>query len=429
VRLGAASGRALTAISMVGLAGVLGFVPVGCAQKGSGNAARVNIGAFRSQAGHDGVGEALTGDRVEPGMVRLDPGLGFDTSLGDRGVLSVEVLAGPPEPTTVPSLPSGTETFVEAKVGEINGTPVFASEFFDEQFAQRLRADSRTKPPNQWRADAMLAIRTKLSELIQDALLTQEGRATLTPDEQKGLLFVLNRFEQSLQSQHMGSSQAFRQALEEEGESVAGKREQRERRMLQSRVIRPLIRTVQITPADISRMYRQQYQLYHYGLVQFRQIQVRVDQPDDVAAVTAELEKGTPFAEVASQEWNGFRRDTGGLRDEIHYVGDYETAELFSQPALNTAALSLKKGEWTGPIEVNGTIMVWLFSERFERTDISQYEAQLHIGAKLGARERAEVIRRYVDRLRDRASFTDENIMAEQLLGIAIERFYQPGAG
>lgn len=259
--------------------------------------------------------------------------------------------------------------------------------------------------------------------------MTQEGRATLTPDEQQGLLFFLNRWEKVMQSRYMGSSQAYRQALDDEGTSVAGEREMKERRLLQAQVLRPLVRTIQITPADISRTYRQEYHLYHHGVVQFRQIQVPADQPGDVAAITAELEKGTPFEEVASQELNEYRRDTGGLRGEMRYAGDYETAELFSQPPLNIAAQSLALGEWVGPISLNGTLMVWLYSDRFERTDISQYEAQLHIGAKLGTIARGEVIGRYVERLRKRASFTDEQAMAQQLLVIATERFYLPNSG
>ena len=73
--------------------------------------------------------------------------------------------------------------------------------------------------------------------------------------------------------------------------------------------------------------------------------------------------------------------------------------------------------------------MVWLYSDQLRRTDISQYEAQLHIGAELGASARREVITRYVDRLRNRASFTDQQSMTEQLLVIATERFYRPNSG
>ena len=113
----------------------------------------------------------------------------------------------------------------------------------------------------------------------------------------------------------------------------------------------------------------------------------------------------------------------------MRYTGDYETAELFSQPPLNTAAQSLALGEWVGPISVDGTLMVWLYSDLFERTDISQYEAQLHIGAELGANAQRKIISQFVDRLRNRASFTDEQSMAEQLLVIATERFYRPNSG
>lgn len=411
------------------MAVVSGVAPLGCTQQKTPAPRRVQVGDFRSDLGAGGLGEASIRNRVEPGMVRLGPELGFDTGLGPRGTLSVEVVAGPPKPSTEPSPAAGPETFVEAKVGEINGTPVFASEFFDEQFARRLLADARTKPATKWQTDAADAIRAKLDALIQDALLTQEGRATLTPAEQQGLLFFLNRWERNRESEFMGSKQAYQRALGAQGRSAADDRERRERLLLQAQVLRPLVRTIQITPADISRTYRQDYHQYHYGVVQFRQIQVRTDQPDDVAAVSAELEKGTPFEEVASREWNGYRRDTAGLRDEMRYTGDYETAELFSQPPLNTAAQSLALGEWVGPVSVNGTLMVWLYSDLFERTDITQYEAQLHIGAELWTLARAEVVRRYVDRLRNRASFTDEQSMAEQLLVIATERFYLPNSG
>lgn len=408
---------------------VSGVAPGGCTQQKMPVSKRVHVSDFRSDIGAGGLGEASTQDRVEPGMVRLGPELGFDTGLGRRGVLSVEVFAGPPDVAAGQSFAAGPEVFVEAKVGEINGTPVFASVFFDEQFAGRLRADARTKTAAKWQSDAAKEIATRLRSLIEDALLTQEGRATLTPDQQKGLLFFLDRWERNKRSQYMGSPEAYQRALGAQGWSAAEARDQRERRVLKSQVIQPLIRAVQVTPADIARTYRKDYHLYHHGVVRFRQIQVSTDQPDDVAAVTAELEKGTSFEVVASQEWNGYRRDTGGLREEKRYTGDYETAELFSQPPLNTAAQSLHLGEWVGPVRVNETLMVWLYTDMFERTDISQYEAQLHIGAVLGVRARAEVIRRFVDRLRNRASFTDEESMTRQLLLIATERFYRPRSG
>lgn len=374
------------------------------------------------------MGEPADGDRIEEGFVRLNPDHGFDTGLGDRGVLSVEVSAGPPEPTTAPTQSVGQPVFVEAKVGEINGTPVFASEFFDDQFEGRLRANAATLTPTKWQQFAANAIRVKLDTLITEALLTQEGRSMLSPQQEQGLLFFLNRWEKQLQSRNMGSSQALRRSMSEQGETLEGRRDLQRQRMLRFQVIDSITKSVQVTPADISRTYRQQYGSFHYGTVLYRQIQISADQTENILNVTLALEGGDPFVEIASQEWNGYRRDSGGLRDAKEYSGDYETAELFSQPALNVTAQALAPGAWAGPIDLNGTHMVWLYCEELDRTDISQYEAQLHIGIKLEELEKSQLISQFVENLRDRASFTDEQIMIRQLLQIAFERFYQTDA-
>ncbi|MCH9058182.1 MAG: hypothetical protein IIB55_06105, partial [Planctomycetes bacterium] len=217
-------------LTEMGAALSAGFVLMcGCAQQSGVDDRAVTASDFRSGL----IGPPAEFDRaragIGPEMSRLDPSLGFDTRLGERAVLDIAVVTGPPGPGNPSASVVERPVLVEEKVGEINGTPVFAGEFFDEQFAGRLRADALTKAPEVWLNDAARDIRRKLNTLVQESLLTQEGRSHLTPEQQQNLFLWLNKWEKDLQSRHMGSVQLTERALNEDGRTLAQWRDERER--------------------------------------------------------------------------------------------------------------------------------------------------------------------------------------------------------
>ena len=397
----------------------------GCAQQSGVDDRAVTASDFRSGL----IGPPSKFDRaragIGPEMSRLDPSLGFDTRLGERAVLDIAVVTGPPGPGSASAMVVEKPVLVEEKVGEINGTPVFASEFFDERFAGRLRADARTKPPANWRKDAYGEIRKKLDTLVQESLLTQEGRSHLTPEQRQGLFFWLNKGEKDLQSRHMGSPQLTEQALNEDGRTMSQWRDDRERTALIIEAAQRVYRTVQVTPTDMRRAYDKNYGRFNHGWVELRQILVRADQGEVIAQINEQLGSGVGFAEIASQELNGYRREQGGLMDRRRYEGDFETAVLFERPSLDEAVGSLQPGGWAGPIELDETgLVVWLYCEGRAHTAIPWYEAQLQIESELLEEGRRTALIRYVKKLEERASFTDLNEMGLRLLEIAEERYH-----
>lgn len=400
----------------------------GCAQQSGVDDRRVTASDFRSGL----IGPPGEFDRaragIGPEMSRLDPRLGFDTRLGERAVLDIAVVTGPPGPGSPSATMVERPVLVEEKVGEINGTPVFAGDFFDEQFAGRLRADARTKAPEAWRNDAAKEIGRKLNTLVQESLLTQEGRSHLTPEQQQTLFLWLNKWEKDLRSRHMGSVQLTERALGEDGRTLAQWRDERERGALIMEAARRVYSTVQVTPTDMRRAYDKHYGRFNHGWVELRQILVRADQAEAIGRVKEQLGSGAAFAEIASQELNGYRRDQGGLMDRRSYEGDFETAVLFERPALDEAVGALSPGEWAGPIELGDTgLVVWILCEARAHTAIPWYEAQLQIESDLLNEERRSALNRYVKKLEERASFTDLNQMGVRLLEIAQERYHTPG--
>ena len=116
-----------------------------------------------------------------------------------------------------------------------------------------------------------------------------------------------------------------------------------------------MYRTVQVTPTELRRAYDKHYGRFNHGWVELRQILVRADQAEAIGRVNEQLGSGAAFADIASQELNGYRRDQGGLMDRRSYEGDFETAVLFERPALDEAVGALSPGEWAGPSGLGGT--------------------------------------------------------------------------
>ncbi|HIB69093.1 MAG TPA: hypothetical protein EYO33_29405, partial [Phycisphaerales bacterium] len=111
----------------------------------------------------------------------------------------------------------GSLQLLDAKIGDVNGKPVFTSSFFSP-IEDRLLAEAQRLSLNDWRASAGRIIAQRLDGIIADELLRAEALAALSPTQRVGLQAFLSNFRNNLLSENLGSSQlAERRILEQEG--------------------------------------------------------------------------------------------------------------------------------------------------------------------------------------------------------------------
>lgn len=347
----------------------------------------------------------------------------------DAVPVNVEAIPGSPDLTTGAPAPVEEASLLDIKVGDINGRPIFASDFFAE-FEDRLIAESRQLTRQNWTAEVRGGIRLRLKRLIDDELLRAEALESIpTAVREAGLRRFFDANRANVQSQAGGSLTAAQQRLlEESGLTLEEWLRQRRDEQLVNMSVQTIVEGVQVSGRDIRNYYERNYDTYNpQPRARFRQITVGSDNAAGVAQVTEALAAGTPFTDIASRQPNSFNRATGGLI-EIAFDGELTQATLFTLEPLNNAARALTPGQWVGPIVYgnNGVLTSWLYLETIDRSTRSLYEAQIEISGNLKLAQAEERRDQLVARLRQRASFTSEEEMAQRLLQIALARYYPP---
>ncbi len=314
--------------------------------------------------------------------------------------------------------------FVDAKIGDVNGKPIYATSFL-EPLAARLRAEAEKMPRAEWMKFARERIREELDRFVEDELLRAEAMASLTPEQKQGLFAFMNRLGQDIQSQNYGSRErANRRLYETEGKSFDQYLEdRRQRELIQFQLAQKVYRRVNVSWRDIQLTYERFYDEFNPPpTAVFRVVQSPADDDARVGAIRAHLDSSAPFEALAKDNaLNGYKPDTGGL-EERRFSGAMSEAEFFANPTLNDAARALEPGQTAGPLTL-GTSLYWIHLESLEQDSLPIYEAQLQLENRLRELRVNFEKNKYLRRLRDRASMTDLNQMVDRLVEIAADRY------
>lgn len=379
--------------------------------------------------GADPTGARAETARIEPGAGPIGAGAGGPAGGGAFGSEPVVVRGVVPgRVTTEPTLtPAGLE-LVEAKVGDINGKPIYISTFF-EPIEARLIADASRMSRNEWRRVATEEIiGPRLNGIIADELLRAEALASLTPQQRMGLRSFLSGFRQDLLSESMGSEQLARRRLESStGQTLDQALRQKETdTLIRLTLFQQINRRINVSWRDIRQRYERDANIYTPPPVAtFRMIRVPTGSQDVVDSVAQRLGGGEDFAEVASDKRNTFRPEQGGVY-EIAFVKDFTEAEFFGSEELNAQARTLNPGQTVGPFTV-GSSTTWLRLDGIERKTISLYEAQLRINQELTLERRRNEQQAYLEKLTERARVGNRQEMMVRLLRIAEDRYGPKG--
>ncbi len=375
--------------------------------------------------------DAQSRQQIQTSMPPESPAI-REVSTGD-GITLTAVQPSQPRTTDLPTMtsqsdPSGSLALLDAKVGDVNGKPIFTNSFF-ASIEDRLIAEASRLPQRQWRQSAGKTIAGRLDGIIADELLRAEALTALTPTQRVGLQAFLGNFRNNLLSENLGSSQlASRRLQEQQGKTLDEALRQKEiDTLVQLTLIQEVNRRVNVSWRDIKQRYERDIEVYSPPpTAVLRVIRAKQDDGTKRIDIQAQLDAGTSFLKIAAGALNNYNTDTDGMLT-VPIEDTYQTTEFFG-PAdvLNTAAQSLAIGEFAGPVEL-GSSVYWIKLMDIKQESISLYDAQLKIQQELTFERRKEARDNYLEKLMERARVSSRDDVLMRLLEIAEQRYGPKG--
>jgi hypothetical protein len=315
---------------------------------------------------------------------------------------------------------------IESLVGQINGRPIYAEEFFRPIEDRILVLAAR---PDQAAAKLELRqiVNQRFNNLINSELVIAEAQSRLSPDMQKGVFAWLRDMQERTIAQSGGSrSQAEEQLREQTGLGVEEYIQQRKNYELSLDLLRRKVDPrVIVSWRDVERLYdfnRAQYApepVLKLGRIRL----LKSAQTDKIEECKRLLAEGRPFSEVATT----LGMPDGGFWRDVRVGPDgMQISDLTDD--LVAALRPLKIGEVAGPIEQR-THVVWVsvLSEVAPKiVSIFDPAVQLSLRAQLFDSRRAEAQQKYIMGLRSRWLSTEIQKMEFRLLTIALTRYFDP---
>lgn len=312
---------------------------------------------------------------------------------------------------------------LDAKVGDVNGKPIFTSSFF-EPIEERLIAEAGRLQINDWRPNAGAIIAQRLDGIILDELFRAEALAALSPTQRVGLQAFLSNFRSTILSENLGSSQlASRRIQEREGMTLDQALRQKEvDTLVQLTLIREINRRVNVSWRDIEQQYEREIDRFSPPpTAVLLVIRAFKDETDKIDQIKSGLETGQSFDEIAASPLNNYKPETLG-EQRVLLEGTFEETSFFGPDALNEATRGLTLGQWTGPVELSSSVY-WIMLSDMEQETVSLYDAQLVIQRELNQQRREEAKQQYFERLQSRARVSTRDQVLMRLFEIADQRY------
>lgn len=315
---------------------------------------------------------------------------------------------------------------VESLVGQINGRPIFANDFFNSIEDNLLRIVAN---PNQQQARAQMEqlIRERFMQLVNSELVLAEAESRLSPEMKLGVLAWLRELQETTIAQRGGSRSAAEETLRDEtGMTVEQFVETRKNSALADDLLRRKVQPrVIVSWRDVERRYdlnREQYSpdpLYRVGRIRLTKT-VQQEKIDQVTKMFAEKKS---FAEVAAAVgvpnggyWTDFRVSNGkmvlkDLTDDVQ-----------------AALAPLLPGMVSAPVEQR-TSITWfsiIGSEVPPSVSIFDPMLQLRLRTQINAERNQVEQQNYLMSLRRRWLSTSIQKMELRLQKMARDRYLDP---
>jgi hypothetical protein len=330
--------------------------------------------------------------------------------------------ASQPSPASAPG--AERKLLVDQLVGQINGRPVYADEFF-APMDERFRREASRMKSREWLAFARREIEAALWDTLRDELLLAEFETGLSPEQRQGLVAFIEDVRSNVVSGNLGSSELARQRLlDTEGLDLESKVEDvTQREFIAFQLKKAIGNRVHVAARDIEQYYAQ-----HPGefapppTARFLIIRLPKTDASKIAECESALAAGEPFDRLAAR-LSTWRPDAGNASEVEIAEGEYASAALFGPAPLNVAARALAPGGVSPPVEFAGDLY-WIKLASFDRPPArSLYDAQRDIEETIRAQRIREEETRYFEQLFRRGSFSDIKQMTNRLFEFAAERY------
>jgi hypothetical protein len=366
----------------------------------------------------------------------------------------VDVIAKAEAPSTSPAAaPTGGSVLIDQKVGEINGRPIRVRDVLDDVTAgKRLETAARTRrlsandwfkltgrfdprsesqplPRDGWMQFARMVCGDRVKDMLRSELLEAEARASLRPEQKQGLAYLVNEAWENQRRESGGSRAAAERRLGEKGQTERQfQREHESKLLIEFELMERIYKKIRVSWKDVRLYYeRHQERFNPPPVARFRLIRVAGTDADGIGKVQAALDGGEPFDAVASRPPNFFHVEEGGLGEPLGdkpLSGEFAATNFGFAPALERAAHELTPGRFVR-VDV-GRDAAWLYLESISTKSraLSDRDVQLEILRTMTNELVDAELGNYLQRLKDRASFSDLDMMVEMLVEAAAERYW-----
>ncbi len=319
----------------------------------------------------------------------------------------------------------GDRLIVDSLVGQVNGRPIFADDFF-LPIEDRLIAEADGCTQREYTYRAKEIVDAELRDVVQNALFLAEAESALSPEQQQGLLYWIKQMQEQVVSDFGGTEAVARGELQKEGTTLESyMRDRKDRALIENLIQAKIQPKVIVSWRDIETEYKRHYDEYHpKGMVSLARIRLTTErQAEGIIRVMERLAAGEEFMEVADSlnssgagEWQEFEMGPGGLSEIEGISNEIMIAEVTSLTG---------QGDTAGPFEIGSTTW-WIHITEFDQPQSrSLYDPQVQRelrSAIQNARSLQEQYR-YFNSLLEEGIYDELEAMSERLLLIAVLRY------
>ena len=395
------------------LAPILGLAAlVGCASAPEGAGGTLSIADFSGAVGADAAAASAAPTGTQAPAAAPAAGLPAAGSPAPQQLGSGAADATAPWP-------------VEGLLGQVNGRPIFADEFF-ELIEDQLKQAASNPDRGVGREQFIRIVRAAFVRTVESELVVAEAESQLTAEQQQGLLAWLRTIQEETIAERGGSRSAAEASLAvEEDKSLDEFMQQRRDVAIAGRLLNQKLepRTI-VSWREVQQAYERDRKIYNpppqikIGRIRFDS-KAEVDKIERMKALVAE---GKTFPELV--------REFDIPKDGVWQTSDL-TAEGIDGLPLNDSVKSrlrdLKPGEVSKPLEQTD-LTSWFSVVSIDAPvsrSIYDREVQLAIEGQLRAVRKSIERQRYIATLRSRWVNDDIAEIEQRLVDFALERYWR----
>jgi len=333
---------------------------------------------------------------------------------------AAEATAGGGRGSAADAGPGNRQYTVDAMIGQVNGKPIYASSVFRRVGLEQLRRLGERNDPRAFAREIQPLMNDTVRQMVTDALLLAEAEASLTEQEEKGLLGALQQFREQLISEaggFIGGAQA--KLRKERGMTLEEAVEERRQEILIQKYMRErLFPRINVNRRKVERYYHDQADQFNPPA----QITVRLviaPNPDTAAQVSRAMQRDK-FDEAAA----AFAEQLMVSPDPRTFNARKEAFDQLAFEPLNTQIRQLEPGEVSPRLDIGQGRTAWV-----KLIDVQQPESKplkdvyLQIERRLRAADFERANRDYMQQLLEEGNHTPIDQMMRTLMVVATNRF------